>query len=59
MRLEPEEQRKKATDVFLIVSTAVTTGAIRVLQDWDFERRAYHGTYYYSRRTHENSGNGG
>jgi len=39
MRLEPEEQRKKATEAFLIVSTSVTTGAIRVLQDWVFERR--------------------
>jgi len=39
MRLGPEEQRKKATEAFLIVSTSVTTSAIRVLQDWEFERR--------------------
>ena len=39
MRLEPEEQQKKAAEAFLIVSTSVTTGEVRVLQEWDFERR--------------------
>jgi len=36
-RLEPEEQKKKATEAFLIVSTAVNKGN-RMVQDWDFKR---------------------
>ena len=39
MRLESEEQQKKTSKAFLIVSTAVTTGAVRKPQDWDFERQ--------------------
>ncbi|KAF8458481.1 hypothetical protein BGX38DRAFT_570907 [Terfezia claveryi] len=36
---EPEERRKKATEAFLIVSTAVVTSDHLVLQEWEFERR--------------------
>ena len=57
IRLGSEEQQEKATEAFLVVSTAVTTDEIRVLQDWDFERRIM--THCSCGGAHQNSGNAG